>query len=143
MCTSATAGCAKRPVGNAFAAWVPVRSDAVEWTRGNPSMFRSSSVAERGFCRDCGTPLTFTYTDGDRAWMAVALGSLDRAGQFAPGKQYGVEARLPWTVGLHLLPGRSTEEDMIPDRAQRLVGHQHPDHATPKDWTAPQPDRSD
>lgn len=27
------------------------------WTRGEPSMFASSSAYYRGFCRDCGTPL--------------------------------------------------------------------------------------
>ena len=31
----------------------------LRWTRGTLSIFKSSNMVERGFCRDCGTPLTF------------------------------------------------------------------------------------
>src|SRR5687767_7725720 len=34
------------------------------WTRGSPSEFRSSAVAARGFCRECGTPM-FMIEDGE------------------------------------------------------------------------------
>lgn len=51
----------RRATGSAFAvlAWTPV--DALFWTSGRPKYRRSSPLAERGFCENCGTPLTLTY----------------------------------------------------------------------------------
>ena len=65
----------QKAMGNAFAPFAAVRLDDFRWTRGKPSIFRSSPIVERGFCRDCGTPLSFRYTDGDR--IDVSIGSLD------------------------------------------------------------------
>src|SRR5262245_14243337 len=54
----------QKAVGGPFAALAKVRNEAFAWTRGQPGAFRSSSAAERHFCRDCGTPLTFRFLDG-------------------------------------------------------------------------------
>lgn len=101
----------QRAAGNAFALLVPGLRDEVAWT-GEPATFRSSSVAARGFCRDCGTPLSFAY-DGSR-WMCVTLGSLDDPGACAPRIHFGVEGQLPW---LHIpdeLPRERTDEARFP-----------------------------
>ena len=47
---------------------------------------------ERGFCRECGTPLTFRYVEQDR--ICVSIGSLDEPGRIRPEIQYGIESRL-------------------------------------------------
>ena len=65
----------QRAVGNLFMAVAGVAQGEFAWTRGAPALFRSSSAAERGFCRDCGTPLTFRYLARDQ--INVTLGSLD------------------------------------------------------------------
>ena len=49
--------------GGPFMVFVAVPSDTVTFTRGSPPLFASSSFAKRGFCRDCGTPLTY---EGDQ-----------------------------------------------------------------------------
>lgn len=98
-------------------------------TRGEIAIFRSSDEAERGFCSNCGTPLTFRYVTSP--YIAASLGSLDHPEQVKPIEQYGVEGRLPWLAELYNLPGKVTEEDAT-DRAARIktTNHQHPDHDT-------------
>lgn len=98
-------------------------------TRGEIAIFRSSDEAERGFCSNCGTPLTFGYVSSP--YIAASLGSLDHPEQVKPIEQYGVEGRMPWLAELHNLPGKVTEEDAA-DRASRIraTNHQHPDHDT-------------
>ena len=46
----------QKAFGSFFGPLVSVPAGALRWTRGAPAMFRSSDLAERGFCRDCGTP---------------------------------------------------------------------------------------
>ena len=46
------------------------------WTRGEPKRFRSSNKIRRGFCADCGTPLT--YEPDGYEHTEVALGAFDR-----------------------------------------------------------------
>jgi hypothetical protein len=51
----------QKAVGNLFMAVAGVPLQQFAWTRGEPAVYRSSSAAERGFCHDCGTALTFRY----------------------------------------------------------------------------------
>ena len=106
----------------------PVGSFTV--TRGEITLFRSSDQVERGFCRDCGTPLTFAYIDGD--WMSVSIGSLDNPDAFPPKDQHGTESRLSWANGVGALPDVAPTEDRHPETAAfiRATNHQHPDHDT-------------
>ena len=50
--------------GNFYLPLVSVRGAKLTWTRGSPKKFRSSNHAFRGFCGDCGTPLTYEAPDG-------------------------------------------------------------------------------
>ena len=36
-----------------------VSANGLRWTRGEPKRFASSNLIRRGFCADCGTPLTY------------------------------------------------------------------------------------
>ena len=102
------------------------KKTGLEWTKGQPSFFRSSEIVQRGFCRDCGTPLTFAYDPSER--IAVSIGSLDDPAAVTPERQYGIEGRLPAFALLHTLPGTRTEEDVPPEEMARLKSRQHPDH---------------
>ena len=115
----------QKAFGNFFAALTDVPRGDHAWTRGEPGVFRSSELVERGFCRDCGTPLFFRYVDADR--IAVSIGSLDEPGRITLEVQYGVESRLPAFAALHDLPGLTTEEDTPPERLAGLASRQHPD----------------
>ena len=116
----------QKAFGNYFAALVGTAKSDLHWTRGEPSFFRSSSVVKRGFCRDCGTPLTFAYDHSKR--IAVSIGSLDHPEIVTPLNQFGTEARLPAFSLLHTLPGTRTEDDVPTDMLAKLKSLQHPDH---------------
>ena len=120
----------QKAFGSFFAPLTGVPIDKFELTRGELALFRSSDPTERGFCRDCGTPLTFRYVGTPR--IAIAIGSLDEPEKIPPLRQYGVEGRISWFGGLVALPGEVTTEDDNPELAARIAetSHQHPDHDT-------------
>ena len=100
----------QKAFGNFFAPLTGVPLTSFELTRGELAVFMSSDQTERGFCRDCGTPLTFHYVDSPR--IAISIGSLDEPEKVVPAHQYGIEARLPYFAALAALPGeKTTEED--------------------------------
>jgi hypothetical protein len=117
----------QKAFGNYFAPFASVALADFAWTRGEPGVFLSSPQVERGFCRDCGTPLSFRYKP--RAMMSISLGSLDDPAAVAPRKQLGVESRLPFMAGLHELPGQRTEEYLPAEWLTGIRSHQHPDRA--------------
>jgi len=105
-------------------------------TRGELAIFKSSDPVERGFCRDCGTPLTFRYLVEDE--ISVSIGSLDDPAIAKPVIQYGIEGRVPWLGEIEALPGAITEAPGSEERADYIkrTNHQHPDHDTDR-WPAP------
>jgi hypothetical protein len=115
----------QKAFGNYFAALVGTKKTGLTWTRGEPAFFRSSEIVQRGFCRDCGTPLTFAYDNSHR--IAVSIGSLDHPEQVMPERQYGIEGRLPAFFHLQDLPGSRTEDDVPPEDMKKLRSRQHPD----------------
>jgi hypothetical protein len=120
----------QKAVGNVFAGLAPVRLGDFAWTRGEPGLFRSSSVAERGFCEQCGTPLS--VRDLDSEWIDLTIGSFDRPDLVRPEHNYGVESRVPWLRLTDGLPQETTEEHDTTGRLAAMVSHQHPDAETPE-----------
>lgn len=118
----------QKAFGAFYAPLVSVRGVQFSWTRGQLRHFQSSNQVRRGFCADCGTPLTYEAPDG----MAVATGAFDQPERLPPTIQYGLERKLPFLHALDSLPALRSEED---EQAQaflsELVSQQHPDHDTP------------
>ena len=113
--------------GNFYLPLVSVREASLTWTRGEPKRFQSSSHVRRGFCGDCGTPLTYEAPDG----VALAIAAFDDPAGIAPRIQWGTEAKLPYVDTIPALPGVETMADE--DAAEflaTLVSYQHPDHDT-------------
>lgn len=113
--------------GNFYMPLVSVRGAHLAWTRGAPKRFQSSSAARRGFCGDCGTPLTYEAPDG----VALAIAAFDEPQDIVPTIQWGIEGKLPYVDHVPELPGVHTMED--PDAVEfltELVSYQHPDHDT-------------
>ena len=111
----------------AFGSWP---EPEVEWTRGARKLFQSSDAIARGFCGDCGTPLTFEPVGGGKR-VALALCAFDDPGAFPPGRQIGMETRLSWMEGVNAVPTLSAEDTAA--RAAKYppaVSRQHPDHDT-------------
>src|SRR6202020_2150649 len=80
--------------GAPFASFAEVEHGDFGWTRGKPSAFRSSSLAERDFCPACGTPLSFRRIDGPK--IEIMIGAFDRPDRLGPTRQYGTESPLRW-----------------------------------------------
>ncbi len=120
----------QKAFGSFFAPFCCVPPDKFEITRGEITVFRSSDPSERGFCRNCGTPLTIRDLDGGPVY--IAIGSLDEPAKVVPARQYGIEGRLPYFAALAALPGDVTTEDDNPERTGAIArtNHQHPDHDT-------------
>jgi len=115
----------QKAFGNFFAALVGTLKADFRWTRGEPGFYRSSGVVQRGFCRDCGTPLSFAYDHSQH--IAVSIGSLDNPAAVSPEQQYGIESRHPAFAHLHELPGTRTEDDIPAEMMAQLKSRQHPD----------------
>ena len=85
----------RRVSGAAFLTFVHFPLAAFRWTEGEPTRYRSSAGAERGFCGRCGSTLTMHETVlGDR--VQVTLGSLDRPEDVRPDDHVWTESQLPW-----------------------------------------------
>jgi hypothetical protein len=97
------------------------KREHLTWTRGQPSIFQSSNLAQRGFCKDCGTPLTYAFAGTDR--ISVTINSLDDPEAMPPTKQYGTESKVAWLDKVHDLPSQRIDE-WLKDKAAHLVNNQ-------------------
>jgi hypothetical protein len=112
--------------GAPFASFADIDKSDFAWTRGRPAAFESSTIAERDFCRDCGTPLSFRRIEGER--IEIMTGTFDRPDRVIPTRQYGTESRLGWVVGISNLPSQTTAQNYGPEKMATITSHQHPDH---------------
>lgn len=117
----------QKAFGGFYAPLVNLRDAKLAWTRGAPKKFQSSNAAMRGFCENCGTPLTYEAPDG----LAIAIGAFDQPQTIVPELQWGAEAELPYMRSIPDLPRHGTLEDVnaVPF-LKSLVSYQHPDHDT-------------
>ena len=79
--------------GGPFMVFIALPADRVTWTAGLPTLYPSSSVATRGFCSACGTPLTYQFKP-ER--LSLTHGSLDDPTVIAPTERLSSETVLPW-----------------------------------------------
>ncbi len=118
----------QKAVGGPFAALAAVELGDFAWTRGAPGIFESSPGVARGFCPDCGTPLTIQDQDADRINFTIA--SLDRPAGVTLEFQMGIESRLPWFETLPGLTPHRTEDLETAERLASMKNLQHPDRDT-------------
>jgi hypothetical protein len=120
----------QKAVGGPFAIICPVEKPALRITRGELTFFRSSDVGRRGYCKDCGTPMTFDYPDGHD--IGVLVGTLDDPDLAPPENQYGNESRVAWYATLIQVPGTRPTYADNPEMRHKIssTSHQHPDHDT-------------
>lgn len=110
MCQKAMAG--------PFGAFVTVDAGRTTWT-GERSLFQSSNKIRRGFCRDCGTPLTFE----SEKTLDIAIFTFDRAGEITPTVQLEVQSGPAWVHDFEDL------EVLVapPGYLEGITSNQHPD----------------
>jgi hypothetical protein len=85
----------QRSTGAPVVAWLTVASDAVAWTKGAPTVYRSSQKAERLFCPTCGTQLVFREP-AEPHFLDVTLASLDDPEAVRPDHHVWTTSRIAW-----------------------------------------------
>ena len=82
----------RKQSGAPYTTCVLFSQEAFEWTRDQPSYYRSSEKATRAFCELCGSSLTWE-TPGA---FTVFVGSLDRPEDVQPSSHCYTATKLPW-----------------------------------------------
>lgn len=120
----------QKAMGNYFAPLVSVRREALVWTRGTRARFESSAGVYRGFCANCGTPLT--HEDDNGTHVSITLGSLDDPSLVPPVDRDGIQGERQFFAHLHELPDTGVTGADDPEWAASIArtNNQHPDHDT-------------
>jgi hypothetical protein len=109
-------GMCRRHSGAAFLTFVHFPAAAFTWLEGEPTRYRSSAEAERGFCARCGSTLTMHETVLED-FVQVTLGSLDRPQDVRPEDHVWTEDQLPWLKIEDDLPRFPRNSSAVPSRA--------------------------
>ncbi len=105
----------QKSTGSAFMVMAAFSRTALRFTKGEPKLYRSSSIKEKGFCPDCGSLLFDRYlvrtgkSNPDMVW--VQLGTLDHPEAVSIDFHTGVESQLPWVHFDDGLPRYRCDED--------------------------------
>lgn len=91
--------------GSAFTTYAPVRNENMRWLEGKDDIkiYKSSELAERGFCSLCGSNLYFREL-GDDTQIEIALGALDEEPDHFPTSNIYVATKPGWIEGIDQLP---------------------------------------
>ncbi len=101
----------QRAYGNGFTAFIEFPAETFRLTRGEPTIFQSSNVGERGFCARCGSPVIMHYSSlPDSVWVYV--GTMDRARDMERYmvSHVCVESEIPWLTIHDNLPRERSDE---------------------------------
>lgn len=85
----------RRSTGSAVATFVGYNKEQLTYTHGARMFYQSSPGVQRGFCADCGTPMTY---ESDRCPEEVHLyiSTIDNPGAFVPQVHVFFAERIPW-----------------------------------------------
>lgn len=89
-------------------------------------MHQSSDIAERGFCRNCGSRLVYRPLGSQT--IALEVGSLDQPEDAPPTYHAGVESEIFWFIFDDQLPRKSTNDH---DLHALIAEHRKPRKAVP------------
>jgi hypothetical protein len=117
----------QKAMGGFFGPFANVSAEALVWTRGARKRFQSSNKISRGFCADCGTPLTFEYGENH---ISLAIGAFDRPREIRIAEQLASSAQVADFAGLAALPLHLEDEPKAQAYLASVVSYQHPDHDT-------------
>jgi hypothetical protein len=110
----------QRATGSVSIAFTNVKKAAVAWAH-EPDWYASSPIADRPYCRDCGTSLGFAHPDSEKIDLTVA--SFDDPSRFRPTAHFGVESMHPaWLDSDGLPKQRADEYQVLTDRWMKAVG---------------------
>lgn len=113
----------QRAAGAPIIPWIMVEVDTLKFTGEEPTFFRSSAQAERSFCPDCGTALTYQY-DGRMQEIDVALATLDDPGQLPIGVHVFANNAITWLEIDRHIPVREGMGEWLADDGLRVAESQ-------------------
>jgi hypothetical protein len=112
--------------GGLYLVFADFEGETFRFTSGEPRYYRSSEIATRGFCPECGTPIVFTY-DGDTG-PAIMVGTLDHPEDWPPTWEHsGIESKVPWYEISDDLPQTTTQESEFLKAARDSEGERRAD----------------
>jgi hypothetical protein len=111
----------RRNTGSAVATFVGYRKDQLSYTRGERKFYQSSPGVRRGFCAECGTPMTY---EADRCpdEVHLYLSTIDNPGAFVPQLHVFFAERIPW---MDLVDDLPRYEGLTPDAEPLAWGPLH------------------
>ena len=80
----------QRSTGSISIAFKSVKARDVEWSR-EPDWYDSSPIAQRSYCRECGTSFGFRFKEGSEN-MDRTVASFDDPSRFTPQHHFGAES---------------------------------------------------
>jgi hypothetical protein len=97
----------QRATGSVSIAFKNLSKADVVWER-EPDWYASSPIAQRPYCRECGTSLGFAFPDSKNMDLTVA--SFDDPTRFRPTHHFGAESLHRAWLNTEDLPMKRTEE---------------------------------
>jgi hypothetical protein len=86
------------------------------WLRVEPTRYRSSEFAERGFCARCGSTLSM-HEEVLAERVQIAVGSLDEPGRVRIDDHVWTKDRIPWFDVADSLPRFQTSSSAVDTKA--------------------------
>ena len=110
----------QRVTGSVSIAFKNMKKADVAWET-EPDWYASSPIAQRPYCRECGTSLGFAFPDSEI--MDIAIATLDDPSRFKPVHHFGVESlHRAWINTEGLKEYRTEEYQPLVDRWIKATG---------------------
>ena len=111
----------QRATGGVSIAFKNVKKAGLRWEH-EPDWFESSPIAERPFCKACGTSLGFRFKEGSDK-MDLTVAAFDEPARFVPKWHFGAESiHRAWLDTDGLPEYRVDEYKPVVDRWMKAVG---------------------
>lgn len=111
----------QRATGSVSIAFKSVKQLDVHWGQ-EPDWYDSSPIAQRSYCRECGTSFGFRFNDGSEN-MDLTVASFDDPSRFKPRHHFGVESmHRAWLNTEGLKEIRSEEHQKLVDKWVAATG---------------------
>ena len=88
----------QKSLGGLFGSWVFIKHADFCFVAGEPKWYKSSEVARRAFCADCGSPVAYQPEGAD--FITIWIGTLDDPEAVEPRGHWHTESKISW-VDIH------------------------------------------
>ncbi len=112
----------QKAYGSFFGPLIVIKNGS--FTKGMPKWYKSSNLARRGFCENCGTPLAYETKFG----LEFSIGAFDNPTKVAPVIQVNMGDKLPFFDNLTKLPVRKNPSKEWLEFLSQVKSYQHPDY---------------